>query len=320
MTDTAASADTGAQTQGASATTGAAQPAASAMSLAGGSPTAQTATTQPTGDRPPIFGGHVNEQGAFLEGWTDAIRAAGYETLAGKLQTAKDEKGALSILDNAIKTASRRELKGAPNESWADHEIAEFRRSFGIPDDPQAYQLKPENLPEGVAWDDNQAREFAELAHKLNIPESTAKALVEYQLQSTSKAVANAQESLSAEIAKLAQESFSKYSKEWGADFQSRLQANKDFIASRLTPEDMANPAIQTALSHPAIVDLVDQARLAFRGAGLPGATNAQVGSESPQQQAERIMKDNPRWRTDPTLADRVEGLMKMQAQINKRS
>ena len=123
-----------------------AQPAGISLAGAQAQPAPASAPTQST----PIFGGHVDESGAFREGWTESIRAAGFETLAGKLQTAKDEKGVLSILDNAIKTASRRELKGPPNEGWADHEVAEFRRAYGIPEEAQAYKLKPENLPDGI--------------------------------------------------------------------------------------------------------------------------------------------------------------------------
>lgn len=302
--------------------TAAAAPAQQAGISLAGTPT-QPAPAQSTpilGQSTPIFGGHVNESGAFREGWTESIRAAGFETLAGKLQTAKDEKGALSILDNAIKTASRRELKGHPNEGWADHEVAEFRRAYGIPEEAQGYKLKPENLPDGVAWDDAQASEFAALAHKLHIPEATAKALVEFQLGATAKALEEAKGALSQEIEKFTQESMVKFKQEWGPDFDQRLQANKDFVNARFTPEELADPAIQKALSHPKIVEVFDLARLSFRGAQLPGAQNtAQIGSESPQQQAERIMAENPRWQQDAALSKRVLELHALQAQQNKR-
>jgi hypothetical protein len=267
-----------------------------------------------------IFGSHVRDDGQFNEGWTEHVRAKGFERASAKLQLAKDEMGALKMIDDAFATASRRELKGAPNATWQPHEVDEYRRANNIPNEANGYQLKPEKLPDGVQWDEGRAETFAKLAHELNLSQEQAQRLAGYHLELEATGVKALSDMRGQAIDKLTQETQAKFQKEWGADFNDRVEANKAFVKVRFTPEELQDPLIQAAISHPKLVGIIDEARRGLREGSLPGVNNGgAVGSQSPQQQAESIMAANPRWQSDPVTNKQVMDLLAMQAQTNKR-
>lgn len=70
-----------------------------------------------------------------------------------------------------------------PNEKSTPEEIAAYRKAIGVPDSPEGYQLKPEQLPEGVTWDENVAKRAAELAHKHNIPAAAMSELMKFDME-----------------------------------------------------------------------------------------------------------------------------------------
>jgi hypothetical protein len=70
-----------------------------------------------------------------------------------------------------------------PNEKSTPEEVAAYRKAIGVPDSPEGYKLKPEQLPEGVTWDDNVAKRAAELAHKHNIPAAAMSELMKFDME-----------------------------------------------------------------------------------------------------------------------------------------
>jgi hypothetical protein len=70
-----------------------------------------------------------------------------------------------------------------PNEKSTPEEVSAYRKAIGVPDSPEGYQLKPEQLPEGVSWDENVAKRAAELAHKHNIPASAMSELMKFDME-----------------------------------------------------------------------------------------------------------------------------------------
>ena len=70
-----------------------------------------------------------------------------------------------------------------PNEKSTPEEVAAYRKANGVPDSPEGYKLKPEQMPEGVTWDDNVAKRAAELAHKHNIPAAAMGELMKFDME-----------------------------------------------------------------------------------------------------------------------------------------
>jgi hypothetical protein len=70
-----------------------------------------------------------------------------------------------------------------PTEKSTPEEVAEYRKALGVPESPEGYQLKPEQLPEGVTWDENVAKRAAELAHKHNVPAAAMQEFMKFDME-----------------------------------------------------------------------------------------------------------------------------------------
>ena len=70
-----------------------------------------------------------------------------------------------------------------PSEKSTPEEVAAYRKAIGVPESPEAYNLKPEQLPEGVTWDDNVAKKAAELAHKHNVPAAAMQEFMRFDME-----------------------------------------------------------------------------------------------------------------------------------------
>lgn len=267
-----------------------------------------------------LFGEHVHKDGKFVEGWTSAL-AEKFPRLANTAMRYGSEGDFLQGIDNALGLIGKKTAGVSyPKAGASPEEVAAFRADAGVPGRAEEYNLKPEQLPAGVAWDEASGKQFAELMHANHIPAAAAKALVEAHLQTLASQTAAGAQAQAAKVGELVQKTTVEFQKEWGVDYENRFNANNDFVGARLTAEDLADPALQTALSHPAIVRIVDEARRASREAPLPGVGNgAQLGSMSPRQQAMEIIKANKNWRNDPETSKRVNDLYAQHAQGEKR-
>lgn len=287
------------------------------MSTSAPAPEAAVASERPS----TFFGDHIQKGGVIQEGAFEALRGRGFESLAGKLSQAKDEDGALSILNHAIQTASRRELKGAPNETWSDAEKAEFRRAYGVPEKPEDYKFKPEKPAEGTQWDDNTVKGFEELMHKHHVPAGFAKEASEFYSKIQSDQAQRGIAELDNRVTTMAQQTESHFRKDWGDDYDQRLEANKAFVSTVFKPEDLNDPIIRAALSDQRIVSLIDEARRSRREGTIPGTGREMpTGSMSLRQQASEIMRQNPHWQTDPGLSQRVNQLFNEHAAREARA
>jgi hypothetical protein len=73
-----------------------------------------------------------------------------------------------------------------PSEKSTPEEVAAYRKAIGVPESPEAYNLKPEQLPEGVTWDDNVAKRAAELAYKHNVPAAAMQEFMKFDMERAS--------------------------------------------------------------------------------------------------------------------------------------
>jgi hypothetical protein len=267
-----------------------------------------------------LFGEHVQEGGAFKEGWTNAL-AEKFPRVANTAMRYKTEADFLQGIDHALGLVGKKTAGVSyPKAGATPEEITAFRTESGIPARAEEYQLKPAALPEGVAWDDATGKQFAEIMHANHIPPAAAQALVEAHLKTLAEQGQSSTAAAQAKQAQLVQQTTAEFQREWGVDFQNRVDANNDFIHARLTPEDIADPALKLALSHPAVVRMIDEARRSTREAPLPGVNSSvATGSMSPRQQALDIMKANQNWRQNPETHKRVNDLYAQEAQAQKR-
>jgi hypothetical protein len=269
------------------------------------------------GDRKFFFDGGLHKDGAFNEGWSQSLKDAGYERLANKGALVKSEGDFLRSLDDALGLVGKKSA-GFPTATSTETEIAEYRRSAGVPDAANGYTLKPESLPEGVVWDEAGASEFAGLLHKHHAPAALATELGAMWAKQQGQFRETAATGFEQQVNDLAAKSAQIFGKEWGDEMDDRRQANADF--AKVRGLDLNDPVLRIALSHPDIVRLLDEARRSVREAPLPGVNEGVfTGSGSPRQQAMELMRANPRWQQDPVLSKRIQDLHAMNAKQEQR-
>jgi len=268
-----------------------------------------------------FFGEHIAKEGVFNEGWSEQLRAAGFERLANKAQLAKDEATLFKTLDETIGFVGKKQVGPTwPTEASTPEEVSHFRKVAGVPDDPSGYALKPEKLPEGIEWDDADAQAYAELFHKHHVPKGAAQDLVNRHLESIARMSDKGKEIIHARLDEWGQESLKIYQKEWGDKFDATNEANWNFVKSRFKEQELQDPVIAAAMRHPAFTRIINEAREKLREDPLPGVgKEVGSGSMSPRQQAVAIMAANPNFSKNPELARRVNDLYALDAAQAKR-
>ena len=86
------------------------------------------------------------------------------------------------------------------------HVQSAFLRTLGVPDSADKYELKPDQLPEGLKWDDALGEKWQGVFHELNIPATAGKQLMAKFIESKAdegKAVVEAEQARQAAIDKM---------------------------------------------------------------------------------------------------------------------
>jgi hypothetical protein len=200
--------------------------------------------------------------------------------------------------------------------------ISAFRADAGVPESWEGYNLKPAELPPGIEWSDDTAGAYAKALHAHHVPAAAAQELVNLHIQQLTAQTQAAQEQFATQLGAKVAESEATFQKEWGGEYETRLESNRAFIQSRFNADELSDPTIQAALSHPSIVRIVDEARQALREPStIPGlGMEAGSGTHSPRQQALEIIKANPQWERDPALHKRVTDLYALDHAQQKRT
>jgi hypothetical protein len=296
--------------------------AAPASLLAGGTPPA-AATPAATSTTPVrFFGDNVAKDGQFKEGWTENLQKMGFERLANKAALAKDEATFFKTMDETLGLVGKKAGIAYPKAGADEAAITAFRADAGVPESWEGYNLKPAELPPGIDWSDDTAVAYAKALHAHHVPAAAAQELVNLHIQQLTAQTQAAQQNYQAAISNQVQETEQTFQKEWGSEYESRLEANRAFVQSQFTAEELQQPVLVSALSHPSIVRIIDQARQALREPStIPGlGMEAGSGTHSPRQQALEIIKANPQWERDPALHKRVTDLYALDHAQQKRT
>jgi len=114
----------------------------------------------------------INEDGSFRQGWYQRFPEEMQVPLARYKSVEELAKGHA----NAQALIGR---KGVfiPTEKSTPQEVADFRKAVGVPETAEAYQIKPDTLPEGMVWNDELAKPFLAVAHKHNVSQAALKEL-----------------------------------------------------------------------------------------------------------------------------------------------
>ncbi len=139
--------------------------------------------------------------GSTAPAWHESIitkDAAGVESLRPYSEWQGQAPEPLRKFINDNMTAARSKTDGLlkvpgaadPPEAWDS-----VWKAIGRPDKPEEYGItKPEVLPDGVGWNDDQVKEFTAIAHKSGLSKGQAAALVTWQQEQLGKHAAGMRE------------------------------------------------------------------------------------------------------------------------------
>lgn len=201
------------------------------------------------------------------------------------------------------------------NETSKPEEIAAFRKALGIPDKADGYNLKPEKLPDGVGWNDDNGKALAELALKHNVPPAAMKELVGFLLDGRSKEHQAAALAANQETVRTNQANVKSLQDLWKGDFDKNIQlARRAAITAGADPNhaSFADPEIVKAFAR--VGAMISEDKLVRGDAGGEGHFN------SPGAMAKDIMtnKENPMYARyhsgDKDVIDHVRALNRRQS------
>jgi hypothetical protein len=208
---------------------------------------------------------------------------------------------------NASKLIGQKATLKAPAPDAPPAEVERFntqiREALGVPAKVEDYKLtKPENLPEGLTWSDDKAKDFATLAHSLNIPPAAADKIAAWQMAQMSEAVQKGQ----GQIEAWKQSQVVELKKDWGADYDANLGLaakaaqvagfdindgelanNAKFVKAMLTVSKLIKPdALVGSDKSTSVMDGAAQAEDIRRNTNNPWHA-AYMGKEGPSRQRE---------------------------------
>ncbi|MCU0751542.1 MAG: hypothetical protein MUC40_00660 [Akkermansiaceae bacterium] len=152
-----------------------------------------------------------------------------------------------------------------------------FPTAGEVPEKPDAYQLKPEKLPDGIQWSDEAAAKFAEVFHAQGIPTAAAQAIVNQYLELEAGALGNATKEYERQLA----EGRAMLEEKWGGADAYRQRAEQ--IEQLVTGTLGGDPNDPTLFSNPRVVEflgrvadvLSEDAQAALKGSVAPGGNFA---------------------------------------------
>lgn len=243
------SADSGA----AAGAAGAGASAGSTTLLGGGDPPAGSPPAGSPSGSPPssaakgAWGGLVQEDGTFSEAWWE--KDPDLKEHGAHLSKFKGVKDALvSGINLQGLLGKKADAVLIPGPDSPPDVIAKFREKLGVPENPEGYGLKkPDNLPEGVTWDEARVKDFSKLAHDLSLtPQQVAK-LQEWDMTQAVGSSARTQEAIIATEKAELQKQETKLSEAWGngADFTKNKElATRAAVTAGFTVEQLGSDPI----------------------------------------------------------------------------
>lgn len=239
------------------------EPAAAAP--AGTEPAAQPAA-QPQASNQPWYGQAEPDDIKYLEskGWTEP------DAPVKVFQSYKN----LEKLFSQVKGDPNRVLM-MPKDMSNQEEVKEFYSKLGVPKDPSEYGFDPEN--EGY-------KEYAGLAHQLNLNKDQAKGVMEWAQQVAQKH----EESKEAQFIENSKQELDSWRKEQGATYDEKIAIAKQ--AYTVFPELKANAEkIERALGTREFMNLMTNIGSKIGEAGSAGAGGNSDFGMSPSQAKQSI-------------------------------
>lgn len=254
-------------------------------------------------------GGKLRDELAALT--SDKFKGA--SSFFAKYAKAEDPTAAaLQGLENLQFMASQKGFSRPPDDApqaVKDEFGKRLREVMGVPDKKEDYGIsKPENLPDGVEWDENGLGDYLDIFHKGNVSTATAKQIIE-------KHVAKVSERAAAQQSQILENGRQELQKVYGDKLPAAIQDAKRGIEimSSLIGIPAEQIEQQAALNPTMIRMLVEMKRQTSEPAVVTG--QGVSGQGSFLEQADAILKDPVQMKSfragDPGVTEKWQSLMR---------
>jgi hypothetical protein len=165
----------------------------------------------------------------------------GYETIGDLAKDHLDVKGKLGEYEGKVKDFEgkvgdlEKRLANTiqkPSENATPEEVAAYHKALGVPSKPEDYKFeKPKDLPAGLEYQDSTLSWWAQLAHKVGLPDKTAKAIFE---EYNKMAVANYNQQvkdLTDKVQKENEAAQTSLKEKWGPEYDKNFELAKRCVS-----------------------------------------------------------------------------------------
>lgn len=169
------------------------------------------------------FRSSLDDKGNFRPGW-DASLPDDLKASAAALAKYPNPLELMRGHVNASKLIGQKTALKAPAPDAKPEEVAKFnaqiREVLGVPAKAEEYKLtKPDNLPQGLSWDEAKVGDWQKFFHDANIPPAVADKIVAKQAAE----IASQAEAGKGKLDQWVKSQEAELRKEWGADFDANL-------------------------------------------------------------------------------------------------
>ncbi len=216
-----------------------------------------------------------------------------YKSFDGLVKGFKNAEGLLG------KKAMNPDAVVVPPAGATDEEMAAYRSAIGVPDSPTAYDIQPENMPEGLEWSNDLAETWQSTFHDLGISQDQATALAQAYSDITGTQLEAAQLSLNSnQEAQMAQQQ-QEMKATWGNDYDSNMKMAVD-VAS-VVGFDFDNADDMAALRHPKVLNMLVEKGSSIKEGTMPrGGEPAASGKSLDDVTKEIYMRNHGNMATAP--------------------
>lgn len=207
--------------------------------------TLETGTSEQTTEQNTIMSGEVGGNLTAPQTWPDDWRtqiAGNDEKELKRLESLSSPQDIWKKYRNMESEYSKRQPRLEYSPDMPPEKLSEWRKQEGIPESPDKYNFEyDDGLVIGEA-DQPFIKDFAEYAHKSNLPESAVKESVRWYLERQAQAEQEyAQKNYDFQVSNLAD-----LRQEWGPEFQGNLNALNELFTDHPDIKDLLFGAVDS--------------------------------------------------------------------------
>ena len=250
----------------------------------------EPAQTQASGD---IMSQLYTSEGGLAENYTTLLQENGLGDLTNTVQKYKSADGLLKGAANLIGFAGKK-VEGVvvPTEGSTEQEIAEYRQAIGVPESATAYDLQPENLPEGMGWDDGLAESWQNAFHEAGISQEQAQQLSQAYTNITNNQLEQANQTIDLNAQSEMEAQRAEVKKAWGDKYDTNMQSAVN--TATMMGFDMENAQDMAALRSPKVLNMLLEKHSSLQEGTMPRGGQPANSGEGFREQANAIYAKYP--------------------------